>query len=239
MCLGRVAMEAVVEQRRIVGVIAAIATEVQGSLADRLCAAAQQQLACSGVGLSLAVSDELLESVVGTEGAHSGEALQAELGEGPSYTSSRCGWPVLVPDVRQDDTWPAFGGAASALGLRSVFAFPLRRGAVRMGALTLYRDVPAAFTDDHHADALIYARLAHDLMMSWQAGRPVDELDQLILDGTAESVEVHQAAGVVSVQLGIDVGTAMAALRARAFASGQSLRGLANDIVARRVRLDN
>ena len=227
------------EQRRIVRVVAAIATEPQGSLADRLCSAAQQQLATSGVGLSLAVSDDLLESVALTKGARDGEALQAELGEGPSYTSSRSGWPVLVPDVRHDDTWPAFGGAATALGLRSVFAFPMRRGAVRIGALTLYRDVQAEFTDDQHADALIYARLAHDLMMSLQAGRPVDHLDQLILDGTANTVEIHQAAGVVSVQLGVTVGAALAVLRARAFATDQSLRDLANDIVARRVRMDD
>ena len=227
------------EQRRIVGVMAAIASEPHGSLADRLCAAAQQQLAASGVGVSLTVSDDLLEPFAGTDGARDGEALQAKLGEGPSYTSSRNGWPVLVPDVRQDDTWPAFAGEASALGLHSVFAFPLRRGAVRLGALTLYRDVPAAFTDHQHSDALIYARLAHDLLLSLQAGRPADQLDQLILDGTADSVEIHQAAGVVSVQLGIDVGAALAVLRARAFATGQSLRDLSGDIVTRRVRADD
>lgn len=43
---------------------------------------------------------------------------------------------------------------------------------------------------------------------------------------------------MVSVQLRIDVGTAMAVLRARAFANGESLRDVASDIVARRVRMD-
>lgn len=228
------------EQRRIVDVLAAIAAQpTQGSLADRLCAAAQQQIAVSGVGLALAVSDGLLEPVAGTEGARHGEALQADLGEGPSYTSFRSGWPVLVPDLRQDDTWPTFGPAVTALGLHSVFAFPLRRGAVRIGALTLYRELPAVFTEDHHADALIYSRLALDVMMSLQAGRPVDQLDQLFLNGTADNVEVHQAAGVVSIQLGVDVGTALAILRARAFSNGQSLRDLAGDVVSRRIRLDD
>jgi hypothetical protein len=67
----------------------------------------------------------------------------------------------------------------------------------------------------------------------------VDQLDQLILDGTSDSIEIHQAAGVVSVQLQTDVGTALAIIRARAFANGQSLRELAGDIVTRRVRLDD
>ena len=222
----------------MVGVIAAIATEPHGSLARRVCAAAELQLGCSGVGLSLSVSDELLECVAGTAGAHDGEALQQELGEGPSYSSSRFGWPVLVPDLQQDSTWPAFSAAASKLGLCSVFAFPLRRGAVRIGALTLYRDTPGALSDDQHADALVYARLAHDLMLSLQTGRPVDQLDQLIVDGTADRLEVHQAAGMVAVQLGTDVGMALALLRARSFATDQSLRSLASDIVTRKVRLD-
>ncbi|MFU8840997.1 MAG: GAF domain-containing protein [Nitriliruptoraceae bacterium] len=228
------------EQRRVVRVLAAIAAQPSNrSLTDRMCAAAQQQLATSGVGVSLTVDDDLLEPVAGTEGARGGETLQAELGEGPSYTSSRSGWPVLVPDLQQDGSWPAFSAAATALGLSSVYAFPLRRGAVRIGAFTLYRDVQAYLTDEQHANALVYARLTHDLMMSLQSGRPVGQLDQLILDGTADGIEVHQAAGVVSVQLSVDVGAALAVLRARAFSTGQSLRDLAGDVVARRVRLDD
>lgn len=224
------------DQPRVARVLAAVATEPDGSLPERLCAAAQRQLVTSGVGISLAGTDGLLESVARTPGAHDGDALQAELGEGPSYTASRSGSPVLVLDVRHDDTWPALANAAGALDISSIFAFPLRRGAVRTGALTLYREHEAEFTDDNHADALIYARLAHNLVMSLQAGRPLDELDQLVLDGTAETVEIHQAAGVVSVQLGIDVGSALAVLRARAFASEQRLRDLAHDVVTRRVR---
>jgi hypothetical protein len=227
-----------VEHHRTFRVLASIAVITQGSLAERLCAAAQQQLVSSGVGLSLRVNDHLLESIARTAGARAGEALQAELGEGPSYTSAHTGEPVLLSDVRRDGTWPAFSGAAAGMGLCSVFAFPLRRGPSRIGALTFYRDVEAAFTDDHHADALIYARVGHDLMVSLQAQRPADELDQLIIDGTADTVEIHQAAGVVSVQLDVDVDTALDVLRARAFANDQSLRELAGDVVARRVRLD-
>lgn len=227
------------EQRRMARALAAVAAEPQGTLADRLCVAAARQLAASGVGLSLAIGDEQLAPVAATDGARAGEVLQTDLGDGPSYASNRSGWPVLVPDIGRDDTWPAFGSAATALGLRSIFAFPVRRGATRLGALTVYRHAQAEFTADHHADSLIYARLAHDLLVSLQADGPGDQLDQLIFDGTAETGEIHQAAGVVSVQLGIDVGAALAVLRARAFANDQSLRDLASDIVARRVRLDD
>ena len=49
--------------------------------------------------------------------------------------------------------WLAFSGAAVDAGVRAVFGFPLQVGAVRLGALNLYRDRPGALTDDQHADA--------------------------------------------------------------------------------------
>ncbi|MBV8992163.1 MAG: ANTAR domain-containing protein, partial [Pseudonocardiales bacterium] len=51
--------------------------------------------------------------------------------------------------------------------------------------------------------------------------------------------EVHQATGMISVQLGISVGEAFARLRARAFADDRLLSELATDVVARRIRFDH
>jgi hypothetical protein len=50
--------------------------------------------------------------------------------------------------------------------------------------------------------------------------------------------EVHQAAGMVSVQLGVSVAEAMVRLRAHAYAEDRSLTEVAGDVVARRLRLD-
>ena len=226
------------EQHRMVRAVNAIAEQPAGSLADRLCAAAERRLEAAGVGLAVAGGD-LLEPVAATAGAEGGEALQTDLGEGPSYTASREGRPVLVPDVDLDVTWPAFGPAASALGLRGVFAFPLRQGALHLGALTVYRDVVGHLSDDQHADSLVYARLALDVL-----GEPLfDTLPEDaagIFPGEAiDTVEIHQAAGVVSVQLGVSVAAALTVLRARAYTEGRSLRDLADDVVARRIRLDD
>lgn len=227
------------EQRRVVRVLEAVASQPAGPLPERLCAAAAKQLNCSGVGLALATSDDLLAPVYATDGGRGGEAAQVDLGEGPAYAANRHGWPILVADIGNDGAWPAFSPAAAALGLRAVFAFPLRRGAVRFGALSLYRTVVGELSDDEHADALVYARLALDLLLALQADRPVDELDQLFVDGTADAIELHQATGIVSVQLGISVGAALAVLRARAYADGTNLRALASEVIARRVRLDD
>jgi AmiR/NasT family two-component response regulator len=48
--------------------------------------------------------------------------------------------------------------------------------------------------------------------------------------------EVHQATGMISVQLGVNVAEAFTRLRAHAFAEDWSLSELAAEVVARRLR---
>jgi len=230
-----------VEPHRILRVVEAFAAQPPGPPELRLCSTAAKLLDAAGVGVSLGASGELLDSglqtVGATDGGQHGEALQFDLGEGPSYTAHRTGWPVQAPDLEQDGTWPAFSEAAAALGLRAVFAFPLRSGSVGLGALTLYQHVAGELSSEQYADALVVARFALNLFTSLQAGRPPDELDQVFTDTLSNSVEVHQASGVVSVQLGIPVAAALAMLRAHAFAESVSLTEIATQVIEHRLKL--
>jgi hypothetical protein len=230
-----------VEPGRILRVADAFAAQPPGPPEVRLCGAASKLLDAAGVGVSLGASGDLLDSglqtVCATDGGRSGEALQFDLGEGPSYTAHRTGWPVQVPDLERDDSWPAFAEAAAVFGLRAVFAFPLRSGSIGLGALTLYQHVAGELTSEQYADALVISRLALNLFTSLQAGRPPDELDQVFTDTLSNSVEVHQASGIVSVQLGIPVGAALAVLRAHAFAEACSLAAIATQVIDHRLQL--
>ncbi len=67
-------------------------------------------------------------------------------------------------------------------------------------------------------------------------GRPPDDLDELFVDGAGSTTEIHQATGIISVQLGVAVGSAMAVLRAHAYAERRALREVARDVVARDLR---
>ena len=225
-------------RRRIERVLAAVAAQSDGTLADRLCAAATEGLDMAGVGVSLA-SDGLLATVCTTAGAHDAEALQVDLGEGPAHDAHALGAPVLVADLDLDGSWPAFGPAALAIGLRATFAFPMRRGSVRLGALTLYRSAAGELADEQHADALLFTRLALDLFLALQSEHPPGELHELFATSAGSAAQVHQASGMVSVQLDISVGAALSVLRAHAYAEDRSLRDLADDIVARRLRMDD
>ncbi len=229
------------EPGRVLRVAEAFAAQPPAAPEVRLCGAAAKLLDAAGVGLSLgatgALADSGLHAVSATDGARDGETLQFDLGEGPSYTAHRTGWPVQVADLELVDTWPAFAEAAARAGLRGVFAFPLRSGSVGLGALTAYQHVAGELTSEQYADALVLARFALNLLTSMQADRPPEELDQVFIDSLATSVEVHQASGVVSVQLGIPVAAALAVMRAHAYADGVSLTEIATRIIEHRLQL--
>jgi hypothetical protein len=228
-----------VAKRRFERILDAVASEPTGPIADRLCTAAAKGLGSPGVSVSLAAGGGLLEIVAGTRDGRAGDTLQSDLGEGPTHDAHRFGWPILVDDLESDRTWPAFGPAAVASGLQCMFAFPMRRGSVRIGALTLCRRTAGGLSEEHHADALVFARLALDIVLALQSEYAPDELDERFIDGTANTAGIHQATGIVAVQLGVSVATALSVLRAHAYTKDRSLREVADDVVARRLRIDD
>ena len=230
-----------VEPGRVLRVEAMFAAQPWGPPEVRLCTAASQLLDVAGVAVSVGASGEpggsALHTVWATDGGRAGEGRQFDLGEGPSYSAHRTGRPVQVADLEGDDTWPVFAKAATALGVRAVFAFPLQSGAHSIGAVTLYRHVAGGLTAEQYADALAVARFAFDLLTSLQAGHPPDELDRVFTDGMGPTDTVSQASGMVAVQLGISVVAALAVLRAQAFTQECSLADVATQVIEHRLLL--
>ena len=75
-------------------------------------------------------------------------------------------------------------------------------------------------------------------MLALPAGAPEGEIHELLADEPAHWAEVHQATGMISVQLGVGVEEASVRLRAYAFAEHRALRDVARDVIARRLRLE-
>ncbi|MCU1440991.1 MAG: antitermination regulatory protein containing a sensor domain [Rhodoglobus sp.] len=165
------------------------------------------------------------------------DELQFDLGEGPCWTAIAERTPVLRSNIRSDGNtdWPAFTEAvlndAITGGVSSIFAFPLMVGALDIGAIDLYGTEYRGLAPTEVAEASALASLA-----AWQVLRRIlDDHDQLY---DTESLgyarrEVHQATGMVIVQLGVSPEDAELLLRAHAFSSGRSLRDVANDVVER------
>lgn len=172
--------------------------------------------------------------------SHLIEELQYTLGEGPCVDAYRKDEVVTEPDLAEPETrrWLAFTPPALGAGVRAIFGFPLRVGTVRLGALNLYRDWPSPLTAEQHADALVMADLAARWVLEAQAGAPSGALAAALEIGADFHFAVHNAAGMVSVQLGVSVAEALIRLRAFSFRHDLLLADVAQDIIARRLRLD-
>ena len=120
--------------------------------------------------------------------------------------------------------------------MRAVFAFPLQVGTVRLGALDLYRDGPGALSDDQHADAMVMADVIANWVLDVQASAPAGSVAEELEHDADFHFVVHNAAGAVSVQLGVSITEALIRLRAYAFSHDRLLREVAEDVVARRLR---
>jgi hypothetical protein len=186
------------------------------------------------------VSDDVPRGSVATTDEVSAliEELQFALGEGPCVDAYQQDRPVLEPDLANPDVtrWVAFTPPAVEAGVGAIFGFPLRVGAVRLGALNVYWDRPGALTDEQHADALVMADVAAQALLIMQTGEPPGVLAAELQAGSNFQHVVHQASGMVSAQLDVSVAQALIRLRGYAFGHDRPLTEVAEDVVARRLR---
>ena len=207
---------------------------------DRICELCVQMLGVTGAGISMMTTAGNNGIVCSTDEASARiEDLQLTLGVGPCVDAVGRGAPVLVGDLTEPGDvdvarWPAFMEGASKAGVRAVFAFPLRIGAISVGALDLYRDQPGDLDRDQLPAALMAADAAALALLNLDSPHPPGSSD---LDSrTPYQPQVHQATGMVQVQLDVSIEDAFLMLRARAFASGRPLIDVAVDVVDRRLR---
>jgi GAF domain-containing protein len=207
----------------------------------RLCEVSVEVTAVSGAGIML-MSGDVAQGSVCTSNEVSAliEQLQFALGEGPCLDAFHQDRPVLEPDLVHPvmARWLAFSGPAIEAGVRGIFGFPLRVGAVRLGALNLYCDQPRLLSDEQHADALVMADVVAQAVLALQADAPPGKLGAALEVDADFQYVVHQASGMVAAQLDVDVGQALIRLKAHAFGNGRPLAEVADDVVARKLRLD-
>ena len=208
---------------------------------QRLCDVSAQVTGASGAGIMLMSGDTPRGSICTTDDVSALiEQLQYDLGEGPCIDAYERDSAVLVPDLADAAhvRWPAFSAAAAAAGARAVFGLPLRVGAVRLGALNLYRSQPGLLSDAQHEDALLMADVVAQALIFLQGDAPAGVIAGELEANADFRYVVHQASGMVAAQLDVSVGQALLRLRAYAFGNERSLTEVAREVVARRLRFD-
>jgi ANTAR domain len=203
-----------------------------------LCHAAVLRLGVNGASVTATSGRMVHDPVCASDDVSARlEELQFTMGEGPGADDFRVGSPMLITDLDSVAArWPGFVPAAVAAGAGAMFSFPLQAGAIRVGILTLYRSRPGPMAAEELADALVFADIALRLLLDASSGA-IGFPGYRPLDGRSESrAEVHQATGMISVQLGVSIEEAFVRLRAHAFASSAALGEVAADVVDRRLR---
>jgi len=229
-----------VSDDRCLRILARLAPDIGGEpKSTRLCDVGAEVTGMSGAGIMLMSGDTPRGSICSSNDVSALiEELQFSFGEGPCVDAYSHDRVVLEPNLSTpvEQRWLAFTTAALDAGVRAVFGFPLRVGAIRLGALNLYSDQAGPLTDDQHADALVMADIAAESVLAIQAGAPSGQLAPQLAAGGSFANIVHQASGMVAVQLDVSVRIALSRLRAYAFGNSQSLADVARNVVARRLQ---
>ena len=224
--------------QRIMSVLAA--DGAPSSSSARLCGVCPHIVGVSGAGVMLMSGGVPSGTLCATDAVSELiEELQYTLGEGPCVDAYHQDEVVAEPDLAQPATrrWFGFTPPVLEAGVRAVFGFPVRVGDVRLGALNLYRDRPSPLTPDQHADALVMADVVARWVLDAQGAASPDSVSVELEDGADFHFAVHNAAGMISVQLGVGISEALVRLRAYAFGHNRRLTDVAQDVIARRLRL--
>jgi hypothetical protein len=204
-----------------------------------LCAVACDLLSVSAVCITLSSELHRGRLCATDDMAAALDDLQFTTGQGP--TIDACNNGTVVIETRMADAgvrWPAFASSAKAAGVGAAFAYPLRVGAARLGALTLYQPMPGPLTNDRRADAPVVADVLTLHVIAMQAGAGTGDLADGLVETTLHRAEVHQASGMVSVQLGVGITEALIRLRTYAYAAERPVAEVAADVISRKLRFD-
>jgi hypothetical protein len=219
------------------------ASHSTGGLSHLASAAASAALGVDGISAGVGSGPQGVALAWNGDAVSTGlENQQFTLGEGPGLEAAAWGVPVLVPDLADAlARWPAFTPAATGLGACAVFAFPLRIGAISVGTMLAHRGTAGPLDPGQVTDALALADAVTIALLD-RSFADADRADHAPL-GWATPVtfraEVHQATGMLSVQLGVSLAEAMVRLRAHAWSGDRLLADVAADVVARRLRFDD
>ena len=149
------------------------------------------------------------------------------LGEGPCRSAFRLNEPVAT-DLRDSASWlwPEFARSARELaGEVTIHCFPMRPAGQLLGVFTIYTD-----------DGLTERTELVQFLANAVGAAVLHDPDSVDSKGIwANRSMIHQATGMVVVQLRLPPEDALAIIRAHAFAHDATVHEIAEQIVTRRL----
>jgi transcriptional regulator with GAF, ATPase, and Fis domain len=234
-----------VEHDRLERLLAALyRTDSAASVLHRLCRVCVDHIGADGASVTrlesegprvVECSDDEIGHVAG---------LQVDLADGPCLEAMATMTAVAQTDLASSEAnmaWPRFAPAAHRLGIGAAFAFPLMSGRHASGTLDVYNRAAGTLDPEGAADVTLVADLATLAIARSHLPESIGDAGVSAEPSAAwaHSATVHNACGMLSVQLGVTVDEALLRLRALAFVKNRSVDSLARAVVARELRIDS
>jgi ABC-type transporter Mla MlaB component len=159
------------------------------------------------------------------------DALQTELGEGPTFDALTSGGPSGSDSLISERRWPEFSNRAMYRGIASVLSVPLPAHASTFGAITLYSTREHAFSDEAveavESLAAQAAVVIANSLLYWQMAELADQLKQAL----ESRAVIDQAKGILMARDGMSADEAFATLLRASQSGNVKVRDIAQRLV--------
>jgi GAF domain-containing protein len=152
------------------------------------------------------------------------DRLQQRLGDGPCINAAKHQSVFRIDDTREDLRWPEFCAAAARLDVRSMLCVPLWIDERGLGALSLYADQAAAFSESHERVTVLLATFA---ALALAEAQRADQMH----DALANRDVIGQAKGILMERHGVTADAAFSVLSRVSQAENRKLAEIARRFV--------
>jgi GAF domain-containing protein len=152
------------------------------------------------------------------------DRLQQKLSDGPCIHAAKHQAVFRIDDTGEDDRWPEFCAEAARLEVRSMLCVPLWIDERGLGALSLYADQPAAFSELHDRVTVLLATFAALALAEAQRAEQMH-------DALGNRDVIGQAKGILMERHGVTVDAAFGVLSRVSQAENMKLAEIARRFV--------
>lgn len=142
------------------------------------------------------------------------ELLELQSSEGPCWDCYKTGESIVNQAIDDaNDRWPTFTPAATAIGLRTVHALPMRLRSNTIGAINIFHVEQKVLSPGEVSVTQAFADVATIAIMQVRTLRNATQLAEQLQHALEARIIIEQAKGVLSSALQLNMADAFNALR--------------------------
>jgi GAF domain-containing protein len=193
---------------------------------------AVEVLGATSAGVSLAEAEGVLKFVTASsQEAAELEAVQQAARQGPCYQAYKTTRAVVVDNIPEAESWPAYRAKSEDVGLVAVAGIPLTSGDRHLGAMDIYMDEPRNWTPEDISAALVLADMATSYIVHASELAKAQRITEQLQQALSSRIIIEQAKGIIAGERGVRVDDAFELLRKHARRNNASLSSVAEAVV--------